>query len=185
MLHQPLPNATGCTEEGAEIVTLVAIVMHFARARARTHALQTHLTPARLEKRAIKISDGRNVCRPLSSRITFDWCPAVWELHAIIYHRPRTRIVLSLEMCMFWSSSVYFPQHHKHAIHKINMRTENAAQSCFTYSLEIHENGMVWCEPWRCVKWLFVWWHVKRFPLLFVAIVFSLVVLFTTGWSGS
>lgn len=27
--------------------------------------------------------------------------------------------------------------------------------------------------------------HVKRFPLLFIAFVFSLVVLFTTGWSGS
>lgn len=83
-------SATGCTafQEGAEIVTLDAIVMHLAHSRTRACAKRTlNIFPGSRKKSNKNIKWQKMVSRPLSVRITVDWCHAVCELCAIIYHR--------------------------------------------------------------------------------------------------
>lgn len=134
----------GCILEGADItVTFVAIVLCILRARALVSASNNFSFRERAkEKRAIKISNGTNVRRrPLSSRITFDWCQAVCEncMRSFITDASRHTIrdVSQNAMLPIIISLFSFPEHPVHVkIVKINMRIENAAQRY--YSLEIH-----------------------------------------------
>lgn len=168
----------GCILEGADItVTFVAIVLCILRARALVSASNNFSFRERAkEKRAIKISNGTNVRRrPLSSRITFDWCQAVCEncMRSFITDASRHTIrdVSQNAMLPIIISLFSFPEHPVHVkIVKINMRIENAAQRY--YSLEIHvkrerERGCYAAN--HDVAWndclLFTMWNVFPFCL--------------------